>query len=406
LRNTMARALQVGSRFGVTAAKMEGRLTAYAGLVEEYGAHPSLPITASVLDRNPQVAHRLVGRGVELCIHGLVHTDLSRLSAETQQNHIDAAVAVFRRHGLGFKGFRSPYLKYDNATLRIVEGAGFEYDSNLPFYWDPPGSVKDLSTYAEDGLKRGLEFYRPVRYPAERSVPRYTGKIVEIPVSLPDDEILLDRMGLAPARIGDTWLEMAKMALERGELLTLQLHPERLILLQSALRSVLDFAKSTGDFWIATMGEIASWWRSRTGVEVKVTRAGEGLYQVGLAPSTERQPKIIVWEHGRHSDIEAGQRIACRTRPLVGLHPNTSSDFRRHISETGYLFELSEDSSVYPVYIGEDIAEADLIRRTRDVMHPLLAVSRWPRPYRSALAVTGDIDCLTLGDFLRRFRED
>jgi hypothetical protein len=37
--------------------------------------------------------------------------------------------------------------------------------------------------------------------------------------------------------------------------------------------------------------------------------------------------------------------------------------------------------------------------------NPLLVDSRWPQPFEAAAAVTGDIDCLTLGDFLRRFKE-
>ena len=51
--------------------------------------------------------------------------------------------------------------------------------------------------------------------------------------------------------------------------------------------------------------------------------------------------------------------------------------------------------------VGVDEQEAGIAR----CPNPLLADTRWPRPFTAALAVTGDIDCLTLGDFLRRFKE-
>jgi peptidoglycan/xylan/chitin deacetylase (PgdA/CDA1 family) len=240
----------------------------------------------------------LADHGVELCVHGLFHNDLSRLSAEEQARQIEQAVEIFKKHRIAFRGFRSPYLKYNEATLQSVQEMGFEYDSNMPFYWAPPDLEGRLGRLQADGLRRGLRFYNPARYPEQRSLPRFVGDIVEIPVSLPDDEILLDRMGMPLEAIGTVWQHMASMALERGDLLTLQLHPERVFLLEGSLRSVLTFAHSTGAFWIATLAEIARWWK----------------------------------EHRQSGGT-------------------------------------------------------------------------WPEPYKAALAVTGDIDCLTLGDFIRRFRE-
>ena len=172
LKNTLDRTWQVATRFGVGAGRMETRLMAYRDLVAEYGGQPSLPITAAVMDRNPEVARRLTERGVELCVHGLIHTDMARLSAETQEEHIRKAVELFAEHRVDACGFRSPYLKCNADTLEAVEKLGFEYDSNLPFYWEPVDSLRGLSAQEADGLRRGLEFYKPVKYPLERSLPR------------------------------------------------------------------------------------------------------------------------------------------------------------------------------------------------------------------------------------------
>jgi peptidoglycan/xylan/chitin deacetylase (PgdA/CDA1 family) len=384
---------------------MESRLMAYRDVVAEYGGEPSLPITAAVLNRNPRVAHRLVEGGVELCVHGLIHTDMARLSPETQEAHIREALRLFAVHGIEASGFRSPYLKYDGATLEAVEKLGFEYDSNLPFYWEPTESLGGLAPDQADGLRRGLRFYNPVRYPAERSLPRFIGGIVEIPVSLPDDEILLDRMGLPVARIGDIWIEMAALALERGEMLIVQLHPERIAHIETALRRVLEFAGRQGSFWIARMDEIAGWWTERVGAEVDLTPAGEGTYRVKAAGPGGLGIRLLEPSGGTSRPVGPEEDIRCGRLPLIGLSEKASPNLRRQIREMGYFYDITADRESMGLYLDSDPEPADLAASISGCPYPLLVDTRWPEPFTAALAVTGDIDCLTLGDFVRRFKE-
>jgi peptidoglycan/xylan/chitin deacetylase (PgdA/CDA1 family) len=378
---------------------------AYRDMVAEYGGHPSLPITAAVLDRNPHVARRLIQEGAELCVHGLVHTDMAALSGETQEEHISKAIGLFRRHGIDARGFRSPYLKYNAATLEAVEKLGFEYDSNLPFYWEPGRSLGELTPVEADGLRRGLRFYNPVKYPSERSLPRYVGGIIEIPVSLPDDEILLDRMGLPVTRIGDIWTEMARLALEREEMLTLQLHPERILHLEEALRRVLSFAHGEGNFWIAKMNEIASWWAERVAGGVEVSAAGRGTYRAGPVGPGRLGLRMLEPLSGVSRAVEPGEEIQSARKPLVGLSDRASSALRRRVREIGYFYEITADRDSVNLYFDGDAEVAEVEAGIARCPDPLLADMRWPKPFTAALAVTGDIDCLTLGDFLRRFKE-
>ncbi len=406
LSNTLRRAWQVATRFGPTPARMERRLTALADIVMAYGAAPSLPITASVLDRNPGVARRLKERGVEVAMHGLVHTDMSLLPPEVQREHIVKAAGIFQRHGIDICGFRSPYLRYNEATLAAVEAIGLTYDSNLAFYWEPAASLSRLGPEEADGLARGLAFYRPTARTVDRSLPRFVGRLVEIPVSLPDDEILLDRMGLNPERIGNVWNEMGCMALERGELLTIQLHPERAVILRKSLEKVLGLARRENSFWVATLAEIDSWWRARTGLKVGLTAAPGGGFAVA-GPTSGRVALLTrIPRQGVEEAVPEGGVVRSEKRPVVGVAPSAPEALKLSIRDLGYFFEISEDRTAYPVYL-------DALthwKTARDLIagcgHPLVADSLWPAPYRAAMAVTGDIDCLTLGDFLRRFLED
>jgi peptidoglycan/xylan/chitin deacetylase (PgdA/CDA1 family) len=379
---------------------------ALADTVMDYGAPPSLPITASVLNRNPGVARRLAQRGIELPIHGLVHTDMSLLADAAQRSHMEKAAAIFRKHGIEVSGFRSPYLRYNDATLEAVEALGLSYDSNLAFYWEPGATLSGLSSEEANGLARGLKFYRPVTWPAERSLPRFVGRLVEIPVSLPDDEILLDRMGMPPQKIGNVWNEMGCMALERRELLTIQLHPERAIILKKSLEKVLNLSRQENSFWVATLAEIDSWWRARTGLSLDVEPSPGGGFSV-RSPAAGRVRLVArIPAEGVEEDAQEGAVIDSDMKPMVGVAPSVPETLKLSIRDMGYFFEISEDRGLYPVYLDALTHRDTAAEIIRGCNHPLMGDRFWPSPYRAAMAITGDIDCLTLGDFLRRFLED
>jgi peptidoglycan/xylan/chitin deacetylase (PgdA/CDA1 family) len=405
LANAVDRTWQIVSRFGLTASRMERRLAAYAEAVAEYGSRPSLPMTASVLARNPQVAANLVARGVEICVHGYVHNDLSRLSEAEQARQIGEACEIFRRHRVPFAGFRSPYLKYNQATLAVVERLGFAYDSNLPFYWEPPAAARLTRPAEREGLERGLAFYSPQAFPRERSLPRFVGPLVEIPVSLPDDEILLDRMGLEPERVGEIWLEVLAMALARGELFTLQLHPERFSILKAAVGGVLAEAARSGRVWLASLGEIASWWRDRAAAEVRIDPAGGDAYRVSAFGPSALGLTLVVPASGRGAPVASPGTVKAPCRPVIGVAPDLSDNFRLRIKEAGYYIETTLDGTAHPLYFKTPSDPDQALSSITRLGHPVLKAGTWPRPFEAALAVTGDIDCLTLGDFLRRFTE-
>jgi len=403
LLNSVERAGQVAERFGLTASRMKRRLLDYAGLAAEFGSRPSLPITARVLARNPAVAHALVSCGVEICVHGLVHNDLSKLSDEAQYQQISQACGIFRDHGVPYSGFRSPYLRYNRATLAAVDRAGFTYDSNLAFYWEPSVSLGRLEPRRADGLERGLRFYNPATRATDRSLPRMDGRLVEIPVSLPDDEMLLDRMGLEPARVGDVWMEMLRASQEQGELLTLQLHPERLSILREPLRRVLAEAASSGTM-LATLGEVAAWWLKRAACRLAVDPAGPGVFRVSAPADPEAEVSLV--DGGTRAAVLAlPATVNCPRKPVVGLAPDVPDHLAAWIKQEGYCIEVSADRGAYGVYVDSAVDTSRLGQVLARCEHPLLRLGFWPRPYRAALVVSGDIDCLTLGDFLRRFTE-
>ena len=244
LVNLIPRAFTLLNRFDLTTEKIGRCLQAYVQVMEPFHVHPSLPITASALKRHPVLIRKLSEQGVEFAVHGYVHTDYTQLSLEEQEKHLEQATGIFRRCGIPFEGFRSPYLRWNEDTLKAVSKHGFLYDSNQVMLWD----VVDRDRFTQrqwDAYQKVIRLYSPKRASAVLVLPRFKHNFVEIPVSIPDDEALVDRLGIRDGRqIAEIWLKILHRSYERGELFTLQLHHERVPICRLALQSVLREARS------------------------------------------------------------------------------------------------------------------------------------------------------------------
>ena len=84
---------------------------------------------------------------------------------------------------------------------------------------------------------------------------RFKDGFIEIPVSIPDDEAMVERLGITQGKdISAIWGDILQKTYDRGDLLTLQLHPERISLCETALN---DTVKQSRRFdppvWVATL---------------------------------------------------------------------------------------------------------------------------------------------------------
>ena len=91
--------------------------------------------------------------------------------------------------------------------------------------------------------------------------------------------------------------------------------------------------------------------------------------------------------------------------PVVGVSGRSPDAVRSFLAEEGLPFETSDDATAYGAYV--DIAtsrwsEALILREIEAAPGPLVRIWRWPEGARSALAVSGDVDALTLRDFITR----
>jgi peptidoglycan/xylan/chitin deacetylase (PgdA/CDA1 family) len=130
------RAGTIVGRYGVTAGKMRNALALLASVLREFDQKASLPVTAVTLARNRGIAQAYQAQGIEFAVHGLVHIDYSQLSFEDQCAHVAQARQIFDACGIRAIGFRCPYLRWNNDTLRALVQNGFRYDSSQAIAWD------------------------------------------------------------------------------------------------------------------------------------------------------------------------------------------------------------------------------------------------------------------------------
>lgn len=421
--------------FGLTAGPMTRALMGFSEMVRRHRARATFPITASVLDRHAGLLRSVIGDAIELAVHGYRHLDHSLWPEEQQSAEVARARQAFRRHGLRPGGFRAPYLRWNRALLAALSAAGFTYDSSDSLLW-PVVDSGDLEPSRRAALQTLLDFCRPRAAERAPSLPYWVDgltpgdpgpddiPLLEIPVSFPDDEMLVERLRWRdPGRIAAVWLAVAEMSHARGELFVLQLHPGRFPLCGGALERVLTWAAGQRPcVWIASLGEVADWWREKRTAQVKITPVEANEWQVTVeAPSRAvllvrgegTEALGAAWGAGYRRVPGRSCRLRAPRRPWVGLGPGAPTALAAFLRDQGYLVETSEQAGECAIYLpwtpekGFDPTAPDqaaaVLQQVESAPGPLIRLGRWPDGAQSALAISGDIDALTIWDYSLRF---
>jgi peptidoglycan/xylan/chitin deacetylase (PgdA/CDA1 family) len=423
-RNLCRRVGTVARRFGITAGRFKRRLKAYEATTRELGCTPTFPVTAVVLRRHSGTFRDLSRNGVELAVHGYVHVNYATASREEQARDFQRATRIFKSAGVPFFGFRAPFLRFNEDTLEVLGRMPFAYDSSHAIHWD----VVDRSALSEHNLasyKMLLDFYGSSVGEDNFAMPYLTGGIVEIPVSLPDDEGMIERLGItSQAGIARVWLGILQRTYARGDLFTLQLHPERTLLCLDALAEVVNKAKELSPVvWFATLNDIAAWWKERAGFTLEVSadtsssraesyrvRANCSSRATVLVKNCHPQPPGKDWTDGYVSMDARDFVVECPSRPVIGVSAGSAPSLVQFLREEGYIVEQGarkEDCALYIDRPGEfgETQKIPLIQYIESSGAPLIRYWRWPSRARSALTITGDVDSVTIADFVMRILE-
>jgi peptidoglycan/xylan/chitin deacetylase (PgdA/CDA1 family) len=428
-RSFARRLWTVFARFGFSEARTRQALHTMVSALRAHNAAPTFFIPAAVLHRHPALIAEIAQHGAEIGIHGYFHNDYRSLSERDQYKQTAQAITVFRRTEIPYRGFRNPYLGWTESSLDVFSSLGFGYESNEAVLHDVI-DVESIPSSLRDGFERSLALFQAIPCSAYTLRPHVEGDLLRIPTSIPDDEMLFDRLRITdPEQLGRIWTRVMRRVYELGGVYTLNMHPERGTLAKRALEMLLAGASSQPlPVWVTPLEEIARWWQEREQFHITFTPLEPGRWRIETICSpratllarhvaVEEQP-TTKW-FGQDLQVLAHSCVvSAPTLPCIGLSRRTPAQVGELLREHGYPSRLAEehDTTRYAFYVDmpeglgatrtERIARCSaLLRRIEEVQAPLIHFGCWPDGNRAALAITGDIDAVTVQDFFLRILE-
>jgi len=419
----------VFTRFGVSETPIQHALYSVIDTLQQYGGVPTFFIPAVVLDRHPTLISEIVHDGAEIGIHGYVHNDYRTLSKGEQYKQTKQAMSIFEKHKIAYQGFRNPYLGWTEESLDVYASLGINYESNIAVLHD----VVDLNAFSPlliSGYAKSLKLFQAVPCTIYALRPHFETKLLRIPTSIPDDEMLFDRLRTTDSQeVGRAWSRVMQRVYDYGGLYTLNLHPERGVLCKQALDMLLSYARSLSlPVWLARIGDIAKWWKERNAFRLNITALSSDRWQIEAACTSratllarhltvEDQP-VTPW-YG--SDVSVQSRcfaVKAPCCPCIGISSHTPQEVLDFLYEQGYpVVRCSdEEANSYAMYLDEPEGlgttrekqakrRSALVQRIEALEAPLLYFGCWPNRNRAALAISGDIDSVTVQDFFLRIVE-
>ncbi len=427
--NFARRLWTVFTRFGFSETLIRRALHAIIDTLQAYNAAPTFFIPAVVLRRHPTLIAEIVHSGAEVGIHGYVHNDYRSLSKDEQHKQTKQAISVFEEVRIPYQGFRNPYLGWTEESLQIFSALGLTYDSNEAILHDIIG-VDNLPALLRSGYEKSLTLFQAIPCNTYTLRPHFEGALLRIPTSIPDDEMLFDRLRITdPEKVGHIWSAVMQRVYELEGLYTLNLHPERGILCKQALDMLLSYACNQPlPVWLARLKEITQWWKERSRFKLNIIPLTPDRWQVE-ATCTPRATLLA-----RHLIVEnqstnpwfgtdiCVQSHSCRVKatrcPCIGLSSQTPQQVLDFLQEQGYpIVRCSqEEACKYALYLDmpgglgttreEHIQRCStLLQQVEQLEAPLLRFGCWPDGSHAALVISGDIDSVTVQDFFLRIME-
>lgn len=405
-------------RFDLSGDKMKDVVLQIDQIGKKYKYRPAIITPALVLRRHRKLLNCLCDANLEFALHGHTHKNFRPLDLNEQVNEIRKAKDVFEELRVHACGFRAPYLSWNGHTNQAVQQNNLLWESNETFLWNdlrrsPPSRLRQFMEHAIQTL------YNPLDAEASVVIPRLDGQLVSIPIALPDDEILVDRLGIKDSNeISRIWSRILDSTHRRGDIFVLQLHPERFPICRLAMERLLDEALySKRDVWVTGMEEVAQWWKQKSKFEIafeavphKGYRAhckcahraailGRNLISPALEAPFYRDYYRI---KDREFFVESGD-----IKPCIGVHPRCSDRLLQFLADEGFPYEVSDCDTHYSLFLSEYQTfgrkdELGLVNRIEASSNPIVRYWLWPDGKKSAFVTTHDLDCVTLTDFLLR----
>ncbi|MFQ6055651.1 MAG: hypothetical protein ACE5J3_06690, partial [Methanosarcinales archaeon] len=117
--------------------------------------------------------------------------------------------------------------------------------------------------------------------------------------------------------------------------------------------------------------------------------------------------QAINW-YGHYKIINAKSfKIKSNYPPFIGVCPDAPEELVTFLREEGFYVDESTSKDKFKIYLDIDNFNEEyklsILQEIEKSDVPLIRIWRWPYCARSALSITGDIDAMTIWDYVRRF---
>lgn len=256
--------------------------------------HPKRRAAAYDITDIPEWTSRLMKEGCEIGVHGIDAWH----DAEKGRKERERIVAAT---GLDEIGVRMHWLLYDENSARVVEEAGFVYDST--------------TGYNESiGYRCGTtQAYRP---PGAQ-------KLLELPIHIQDGALFFpQRLGLTEEEAWERCQSLLRNTKEFGGVLNIIWHdrspgPERFWgdFYARLVREIKAFG-----VWFGTALQVVRWFQSRRNAEFETFRFPDGHQGVKLRRTCEKiDPPLILRLHRRFPDGDEGRSTGIGGRTVTDI---------------------------------------------------------------------------------------
>lgn len=419
LVHSIERSVQVFYRYSFGRKRFSEMMTCLEQRTETDCIRVTFCITASLLESHLPFLELFKGLGHEFAAHGYFHTNMKKKSLDEQHRILSLSYDAFDKLKIQVYGFRCPYLSYNENTLTALKESPFMWTSNNVVFWD---GFKAEDTRAREHLKKLGLLYSTTSSEKCISIPARIGKLIDIPITAPDDEMLLERCRIKDKEeIARIWKGVFSRIYSRGELFHLLFHPERFKLIEEPLRETLQEARQQPfPVWFPTLNELTVWWERRTLAKWDVQEKNGSLLirfngpqeaTLLMKSATGAKDGLICGLYRAAPSKHAGQWRIIETddgwKHVVVLSRRCSPDVERFLNEEGFITARVEYPHRNALYIdGFESFEESEKRMLLDILDnsnfPLLRFWRWPHGAQAAFSISSDVDSINLPDFFRR----
>lgn len=419
LAHGIERAAQIFRRFAFGRQRFRKMMKDLEGGLGDCGVKVTFCLTASLLEDHSEFVRSFIGNGHEFAAHGYYHTNMKGKARNEQFNIVKKSYETFRAHNIPVKGFRCPYLSYNSHTIEALNRSRFSWTSNDMILWDsfPHGNS------AREHFRRLSHIYRFLDAGKTLSLPRISDGIISIPITAPDDEMVYERMSLKNGEIGRIWTDILNRVHDRGELFHLLFHPERFEYVKASIAHLMEYSRGLSpQVWTTTLDRLSGWWQERKESRWSYERVNSKTSRIILhapasstilvkSPSSMRPPFF----YKTYRPIEATARtgglfiftVDDPFKYMIAIPENAPESLAAFLSEEGFFVNRTSRPGNetlyldgYGTFVDED--RIHLLDRLDNCRYPLIRLWRWPEGARCALAVSSDVDSISLLDFFKR----